>query len=220
MNIFDVIGPVMIGPSSSHTAGAVRLGRIARRIFGKTPKKVLIGLHGSFAKTYKGHGTDRALAAGLMGWETDDERISNALNIAEELGLNITFQPMDLGELTHPNTVYFEIPEESGNSLCLSGCSIGGGRIKVTDINGFPVELTGEFYTLVTLHQDRPGVIHRVTGVLSEKNINIAQMKVSRRKKGTSAVMVLEVDGAVDSETMSSISALSAVSAVRLIDPI
>jgi L-serine dehydratase len=220
MNIFDVIGPVMIGPSSSHTAGAVRLGRIARSIYGNTPNKVRISLHGSFASTYKGHGTDRALAAGLMGWETDDERIPNALKIAKESGVYIEFQTADLGSSAHPNTVMFEIIEKEADSLHVTGCSIGGGRIKVTDINGFSVELTGEFFALVTLHQDRPGVIHQVTGVLAEKKINVAQMRVSRQKKGTSAVMVLEVDGAVDAETLEKIAAQPSINAVRLIESI
>ena len=220
MNIFDVIGPVMIGPSSSHTAGAVRLGRIARSIYGKEPNKVRISLHGSFASTYKGHGTDRALAAGLMGWETDDERIPNALKVADESGLAIEFQTADLGSSLHPNTVMFEIEEKNAASLRVTGCSIGGGRIKVTDINGFSVELTGELNALLTLHQDRPGVIHQVTGVLAERNINVAQMRVSRQTKGTSAVMVIEVDGSVDKETLEKIEKHTSIDTVRLIESI
>jgi L-serine dehydratase len=218
MNIFDIIGPVMIGPSSSHTAGAVRLGRIALALLGDRVKEGHLGLHGSFAKTFQGHGTDRALVAGLLGWVTDDPRIPGSLDHAREACLEVQFHPVDLGEQAHPNSVLFELMGHQGSHLLMAGCSIGGGRIRVTALNGFPVKLTGEVITLVTMHQDQPGVIHLVSGILAERDINVAQMRVSRKARGASAVMILEIDQSIDDETLRAIASLPQINAVRGIE--
>ena len=167
MNIFDIIGPVMIGPSSSHTAGACRLGLLARGILGQRPAKAEIILHGSFAHTYKGHGTDRALIAGLMGWQPDDARIPDALRIAAEEGMDFSFTPGDLGSMAHPNSVLFRLTDEKGNTCEVVGASIGGGQIMVTNVDGFPVELTGVLPALFVPHRDEPGVIALVSTILA-----------------------------------------------------
>ena len=154
MNLFDIVGPVMIGPSSSHTAGACRLGLLAAGILGGCPKKADLLLHGSFARTYKGHGTDRALLAGLMGWQPDDERLPRALELAKEAGLCYSFTPGDLGSMAHPNSVLFRLTGTDGNTCEVVGASVGGGQIVVTRVDGFPVELTGVLPALFVPHRD------------------------------------------------------------------
>lgn len=220
MNLFDVIGPIMIGPSSSHTAGAVRLGRLARELLGEPVVAADIGLHGSFAQTGKGHGTDRALIAGLLGWQTDDERIPRSFEFAQQAGLSFHFETVALGDAAHPNTVVFALKGKSEGVLRITGCSVGGGRIRLTEINGFPLELTGDLAALVTLHQDRPGVIHTVTGILAARAVNIAEMRVSRRKRGSTAVMVIDVDGAITDEVVAEVSALPQIFAARRLNPV
>ena len=220
MNLFDVIGPIMIGPSSSHTAGAVRLGRLALALLGEPVHEADIGLHGSFASTGRGHGTDRALVAGLMGWDTDDPRIPCSFDFAAKADLAFHFETLCLGDDAHTNTVVFALKGKSEGVLRLTGCSVGGGRIKITELNGFPLELTGEFSALITLHHDRPGVIHSVTGVLASRAVNVAEMRVSRRKKGSTAVMVIDVDGNVPKEVEDAVAALPQIIAVRRLDPI
>ena len=192
--VFDIIGLVMIGPSSSHTAGAVRLGRIAGKILGEEPASARIRLHGSFAKTYRGHGTDKALLAGILGFSTDDARIKDALEIAAARGVAHVFLPDDLGENAHPNTVEIALTGKSGRSTTVVGASVGGGNILVNRIDGFDVEMTGRYYTLATVHEDRPGVIMGVTQVLARQAINVAFMRVSRKTRGAQALMILEVD--------------------------
>ena len=220
MNIFDVIGPIMIGPSSSHTAGAVRLGRLGLALLGEPVCEAAIGLHGSFATTGRGHGTDRALIAGLMGWETDDIRIPRAFAFAGEAGLAFHFEILHLGGDVHPNTAVFALKGKTGGFLRLTGCSIGGGRIKITEMNEFPLELTGEFASLITMHQDRPGVIHSVTGILAARAVNIAEMRVSRRKRGSLAAMVIETDSEIPDDVLHSIAALPQIVAVRSLPPL
>lgn len=193
MDIFDIIGPVMIGPSSSHTAGAVRLGNLARSILGEEPKKAKITLFNSFAKTGRGHGTDKAVIAGLLGFMPDDERIKTAFEEAHERGLQYQLFAEESGEGLHPNTVSFEL-EGATKKTQVTGCSIGGGRVKVTAIDGFEVELSGEYPTIITVHKDRPGIVALVTALLAERGINIAQMRVSRKKKGQEALMMIEID--------------------------
>ncbi|MBM7866874.1 L-serine ammonia-lyase, iron-sulfur-dependent, subunit beta [Heliobacterium gestii] len=217
MNIFDVIGPVMIGPSSSHTAGAVRLGNVARLILGEAVMEARIGLHGSFAETHRGHGTDRALVAGLLGWATDDLRIPNSFEFAETAGLAVTFSDINLGELAHPNSVRFNLIGQAGTRSDVTGASIGGGRVQVTRVDDFPVELTGDFATLLVTHHDQPGVISLVTAVLGQQGINIAQMRVSREQKGARALMVLETDQTVTDEALRAIAALPPVERARRI---
>ena len=218
MNLLDVIGPVMIGPSSSHTAGAVRLGLLAVSILGESPIKADIALHGSFAQTYRGHGTDMALLSGLMGWMPDDARIPEADIYAEQKGLQYNFAAMDLGELTHPNTVRFNVGGVTGKKCMVTGSSIGGGQVCVTQIDDFPVELSGKLPGVLIVHQDRPGVIALVSGKLSEYKVNIAGMKVFRTNKGGTATMIIECDQMVSDEAIKALRAIKNVESVRFIN--
>ena len=197
-SIFDIIGPVMIGPSSSHTAGASRLAKMARYIFQTQPARVDMTLYGSFAKTYKGHGTDKALLAGLLGMNADDERIRCADRLAIEAGLQYKFIESSL-DLGHPNVVKFDMYDETNTKhVSVVGRSLGGGRILVTEIDGMTVDVAGDEYTMVILHQDMPGVIYQVTQILGRKNINISGMRVFRKMKHQDAVMVISTDSTVD----------------------
>ena len=191
--VFDIVGPIMIGPSSSHTAGAVRLGLMARKILGEKVLKAGIQLHGSFAQTYRGHGTDKALIAGILGFAPDDERIVSALNIAKNQGVAYSFQTIKL-EDAHPNTAIIHLTGETGRVAKVCGASGGGGNIMITNINGYAVELTGEYPALITIHHDKPGVITQVTQILARYAMNIAFMRVSRQNRGESAMMIMELD--------------------------
>lgn len=191
--VFDIVGPIMIGPSSSHTAGAVRLGLMARKILGEKVLKAGIQLHGSFAQTYRGHGTDKALIAGILGFAPDDERIVSALNIAKNQGVTYSFQTIKL-EDAHPNTAIIHLTGETGRVAKVCGASVGGGNIMITNINGYAVELTGEYPALITIHHDKPGVITQVTQILARYAMNIAFMRVSRQNRGESAMMIMELD--------------------------
>ncbi|QXM05913.1 L-serine ammonia-lyase, iron-sulfur-dependent subunit beta [Crassaminicella indica] len=190
---FDVIGPRMIGPSSSHTAGAARLGKVARRICGEEVKKVIFTLHGSFAKTYRGHGTDKALVAGILGMEPEDKHLRKSMEIAKKKGLDYQFVEEDLGDV-HPNTVKISMIDKKGNQSEIVGSSIGGGNIKIIKINGLDVEFTGEYSTLIVRQIDVPGVIAKVTKIVSQVEINIAFMRVFRQNKGKDAFMIIETD--------------------------
>ncbi|QZY54018.1 L-serine ammonia-lyase, iron-sulfur-dependent subunit beta [Crassaminicella profunda] len=190
---FDIIGPKMVGPSSSHTAGANRLGRVARKIANDDIKSVKFLLHGSFAKTYKGHGTDRALVAGIMGMMENDEELKNSLEIANKQRIKYEFVETNLGEV-HPNTVKFIIEKSNGEQVEIMGASIGGGNIKITEISGLRLEFTGQYPTVITRHKDYPGVIAKVTKMLADYDINIAFMSVYRQDKGQDAFMVIESD--------------------------
>lgn len=216
---FDIIGPIMIGPSSSHTAGAVRLGLMARAILAEDVKSADIKLHGSFAQTYKGHGTDRALIAGIMGFKPDDERIRDALQIATENNIMYSFEKVNL-EDAHPNTAVINLVGTSGRKISLQGASIGGGNILISHINDFEVNLSGKYPSLIVVHRDKPGVINGVTAALALYNINIAYMKVSRKKRGAQALMNIEVDSPVPAEVIGVCSELSGVEKVLRIDAI
>ena len=198
--VFDIIGPIMIGPSSSHTAGAARLGAMARLIFGRTPKKAEFFLHGSFAKTYRGHGTDKALVAGIMGLRPDDARLRDALEIAEREGIEVSFSPKDLGNV-HPNSVQMILSDEKGKVM-VQGASVGGGSICIDRIDDFQVEFTGEYNSLMTIHRDRPGIVAAITKELASLDINIAFMKLFREGKGQRALMLIETDQAVPEEAL------------------
>lgn len=217
-SIFDIIGPNMIGPSSSHTAGACKLGRVAYKLAKGSIKSVVFQLHGSFAKTYRGHGTDKALLGGILGFEADDERIINSFEIAQEQGLKFQFVEVDLGDV-HPNTVRIQVIGEAGN-LEVLGSSIGGGSIKVTEINGVSLEFTGELPTLIISHNDAPGVIARVSAVLSQRDINIAFMRVYRYNKGKDAYMVIETDNLIPPEIIGHIKEIDNISNAYLVDTI
>lgn len=213
-SLFDIVGPVMIGPSSSHTAGAARLGALARAVVGETPRSAHITLHGSFATTGRGHGTDRALVAGLLGYAPDDERLPEALIIARDQGIAITFAEEDLGEV-HPNTARIDMTDANGREFVVQGSSLGGGDVLVTLINDFPVEVTGELPVLVVVHQDQPGVVAVVTARLAADVINIASMQVAREKRGARALMLIETDEPLPEEIAMSIAAISGVTEVR-----
>ena len=191
--VFDIVGPVMIGPSSSHTAGAVRLGLMARKILGEEAAKAEINLHGSFAMTYRGHGTDKALIAGILGFSPEDERIREALEIAAQKGMSCSFQTVNI-EDAHPNTAVIYLVGTSGRTARVRGASVGGGNIMITNIDGYNVELTGRYPALITIHHDCPGVITQVTKLLAEANVNIAFMRVSRQNRGETAMMIMELD--------------------------
>jgi len=214
---FDIIGPVMIGPSSSHTAGAARIGRVARTLFGKLPKKAIISLYGSFAKTYKGHGTDFAIVAGLLDLDTFDERMPKSLEIAKEKGLEIIFQ-IEEALTDHPNTVKINL-YDGEHELEMVGISIGGGTIEITELNSFPLKLSGEHPAILVVHQDRFGIISAVTSVLSKYKINIGHMEVSRLEKGEMALMVIEVDQKIEEIVIYELKNLSNVSQIiRMIE--
>jgi len=210
MNIFDIVGPVMIGPSSSHTAGAVRIGRVARELFGEKPKYIHFTLHGSFAKTGKGHGTYSALLGGVLGFEIDDERIKESSIFAKQSGVEFSFEDADLG-LVHPNTVQIYLESELGNKMTIEASSTGGGRIEVNRIDGAAVSFSAELNTLVIFHYDKTGIVAAVSGELSKKNINIAYMKLYREGKGEKAVTVIETDQGVGTDCINSITAVENV---------
>ena len=191
--VFDIVGPVMIGPSSSHTAGAVRLGLMARKILGEEAVRAEINLHGSFARTYRGHGTDKALIAGILGFVPEDERIREALQIARDHGLEFSFQTVNLEE-AHPNTAVIYLVGRSGRTARVRGASVGGGNIMISNIDGYNVELTGQYPALITINHDCPGVITRVTQILAHAAVNIAFMRVSRQNRGETAMMIMELD--------------------------
>lgn len=216
LSIFDIIGPIMVGPSSSHTAGAVRLGQVARSIFGEQPSSVVVELHGSFAETGRGHGTDRALVAGLLEMEPADERIPNSLQLAQHAGIQITFKDADLGEAEHPNTVRFSLAA-NGREMQITGSSVGGGMIAITHLDGFPVNLTAEFETLLIVGDDRPGTINAITARLYDEHINVAFFNVARDQRGGQAIMIIETDTAIPDELMEFIQGLDWVQAVRRI---
>lgn len=206
-SVFDIIGPRMVGPSSSHTAGAARLGKVARRISGNDVAKVTFVLYGSFAKTYKGHGTDRALMAGILDMEPNDPDLGKSLEIAEASGLDYKFAVND-ADPPHPNTVKIIITGSWGKITEMVGCSIGGGNIRVIQINGLNVEFTGEYPTLVIRHLDRPGVIAEVTSLMVKFNINIAFMRVFRQSKGQDAFMIIETDNDISKKIIAQLRAV------------
>ncbi|MGB9858529.1 MAG: L-serine ammonia-lyase, iron-sulfur-dependent subunit beta [Moorellaceae bacterium] len=218
MDVFQVIGPVMIGPSSSHTAGAVRIGRLARAILGEAPRRAEIFLHGSFARTYRGHGTDRALVAGLLGLNVDDERVRQALDLARENGLEFALEERDLGEV-HPNSVLLVL-QGSARQVEVMASSLGGAQVVVNRIDQFPVEVTGELPTLVAAYKDQPGIIAAVTALLAGRSINIARMRVSREGLGQRALMVVETDEGLPEEMIVGLRTWPVMERVIHIDPI
>lgn len=201
MNLFDILGPVMVGPSSSHTAGAVKIGYVTRHLLGEVPVRARMSLHGSFAATGKGHGTDRALVAGLLGMQAEDERIPASFELAADQGLSFSFDTVQLREV-HPNTVRIQAESASGKKLTVTGSSLGGGRIKVVDIDGIPTNFTLDYPTLIIRNQDNPGNIARVTTLLSEEQVNVATMQLYRNERGGEAVMVLEIDSGIVPHTL------------------
>lgn len=217
--VFDILGPIMIGPSSSHTAGAARLAKIATIIAGGEIEKVDFLLHGSFAQTYKGHGTDKALVAGILNMEPWDENLKRSFAIAEEKGIEVNFIETNLGDV-HPNTVKFHITKKDGSITEVTGSSIGGGNILVFNIDGQNVEFTGERPTILTQHKDLPGVISKISSILYDENINIANMRVYRSAKGKMATMALETDTLIVDNVMNQIRNIEEIESVKFINPI
>ena len=218
VSIFEVVGPVMIGPSSSHTAGAARLARVARLIAAAPFHAVDFGLHGSFAQTYRGHGTDRALVAGALGLREDDERLAESFELADVAGLRYRFHPIEL-EGVHENTVRMTFSLEDGRELAIVGSSIGGGQILITSIDGFETEIAANAPTLILRQQDMPGVVTAVTYVLAKNGINIGVMKLSRRAKGGDACCIIETDTPIPERVVETLRAVPHVLSVRAIHP-
>ena len=201
MNSFDIIGPVMVGPSSSHTAGAVKIGNISRKLLGTPVKKADVLFHRSFLATGKGHGTDRALVAGLLGFPVDDSRIPDSFRYAEEAGMEYRLSGIDLGDV-HPNSVKLRLQGGEGQKIEIVAASVGGGAIRVTEIDGLPANFSGDYPTLVVNNLDQPGHVTEITSMLSHKSINIATMQLYRSAKGGHAVIVLECDQEVPADAI------------------
>ncbi|HEU4630312.1 MAG TPA: L-serine ammonia-lyase, iron-sulfur-dependent subunit beta [Gemmatimonadaceae bacterium] len=193
VSLLDIIGPVMVGPSSSHTAGACRLGLLARCLVGGTPQRAVIELHGSFARTGEGHGTDKAIVGGLLGYRPDDERLRTALETAEGEGLDYRFEKTTIADDAHPNTARITV-ERDGRRSVMVGSSLGAGRVLVTEIDGYPVEVTGNYHTIVLVAEDVRGSVARIAGILANHELNIATLKLTRKQRGGDAFMVIEVD--------------------------
>ena len=191
LDIFDILGPVMIGPSSSHTAGAAVIAYLAHKMIAPPLKKVDFTLYGSFAKTYHGHGTDRALVGGLLGMKPDDPRLPDAFAEAEKAGLTYTIDEIKLRD-AHPNTAVIEAKSADGRTLTMQASSIGGGRIMVNKLDD--VNFNGMFNTLVIRNQDASGTVAAITSILSQLRVNVANMSLYRHKRGGDALMVIELD--------------------------
>lgn len=204
-DIFDIMGPIMIGPSSSHTAGAARIGKMAKVIYARDISKVEFLLHGSFQTTYQGHGSDRALVGGVLGFDPDDERLVDSLDIAKENGIDFSFGNIDLGYV-HPNTIRVVFEDDKGDQFYVTGSSIGGGKIEIIDINGIVVRFTGEYPTIVAEYQDRFGMIADISQILTRNNISIASLRVTRDEK--IAQMVMELDQPFNDDVLNSISSM------------
>lgn len=217
INIFDMMGPVMVGTSSSHTAGAARIGNMGRTLLGEEVARADIGLHGSFAETGFGHGTDRALLAGLLGMKPDDLRIPNAYEEANRAGMAYSFRTVELRD-AHPNTALLELTGKSGKQLTLQASSIGGGAIVVNKIDGIDVNFTGDFNTLIVRNQDESGSVAAITSILSQVHINVANMSVNRHRRGGDALMVIETDQHIKPRQVEFLSELPGILSVTYYD--
>ena len=195
ISVFDVLGPNMIGPSSSHTAGAAKIAYLAQKMITGPLIQVDFTLYGSFARTYRGHGTDRALLGGIMGFTTDDMRIRNSFEIAENKGIAFTFQPDEEETDVHPNTVDIHMVNKAGQEMTVRGESLGGGKVRISRINKVQVDFTGEYSAVIVIQKDRPGVVAHITKALSDRNVNIAFMRLFREGKGNIAYTIVESDG-------------------------
>ena len=217
ISVFDVLGPNMIGPSSSHTAGAAAIALLARKMLNGELVKADFTLYGSFARTYRGHGTDRALLGGIMGFSTDDRRIPDSFAIADEIGLSYSFTTNEKETEVHPNTVDIRMEDNIGHVLTVRGESIGGGKVRITRIDQVEVDFSGEYSTLIVVQQDKPGVVAHITRCLSEKNVNIAYMKLYREEKGSTAYSIVDSDDKLPSEAVEQIRENKYVTDVMLI---
>lgn len=218
IGIFDVLGPNMIGPSSSHTAGALRIALMTGKMVESRPVEVTFTLYGSFAKTYRGHGTDRALLAGILGFGTEDIRIRDSFRLADEAGLRYHFIPDSETKDVHPNTVKISLLCENRKKIEVVGVSVGGGRVSIRKINGIEVDFSGEYVTLIVEHTDRPGTVAYITSWLSNYHVNIAFMRLYREQKGERAYCIIEVDGRIPKELLQHISEYPSVSNTTLLN--
>ncbi|MDO4483056.1 MAG: L-serine ammonia-lyase, iron-sulfur-dependent subunit beta [Clostridia bacterium] len=216
MDLFDLIGPTMIGPSSSHTAGAARIGLTARMILGEEVKSADILFHGSFAGTYQGHGTDRAIVGGLMGMAVDDPKLRDSLSLAKEAGIDIHFTTGVLRD-AHPNTVRLDITGVSGRTVHMDAASVGGGLISIRRLDGMKVDFSGKENTLIIHHTDEPGMIAGVTTVLALHKMNIATMQVYRAEAGADAMMVLELDAPIGDNVVDNLRLIGGVQSVEFL---
>lgn len=220
ISAFDVIGPVMVGPSSSHTAGACRIGLVARALLATAPVRARLGLHGSFAATGSGHATDRALVAGIMGRHPDDAELKDSLHMAAEAGLAVECVEVDLGEDAHPNSVQIDIEADGGESHTLTAASPGGGSIDIREIDGFPTSINGCSHTVLIWHQDRPGFLAALTGLLAGAEANIGAIRTGRRRRGSEALTVLELDSRLPPGLAVRLEEIPATRQVRLLAPL
>ncbi|SDS62377.1 L-serine dehydratase [Paenibacillaceae bacterium GAS479] len=209
-DVFSIIGPSMIGPSSSHTAGAARIGLAARRLLGVMPEKARVSFYGSFAATYQGHGTDTAIAGGLLGFHTDDPNLPDAIELAEEAGMELTFRE-GKGLFPHPNTVRLDLEGTGGRRLSLLGTSIGGGNVEIVEVNGFSVKFGCSCPALLVRHRDQPGVIAALTAALQTAGLNIGGLSLSRMERQGEALAVVELDGEAQQELLQQIRQLANV---------
>lgn len=219
ISVFDVLGPNMIGPSSSHTAGACVIAYLARKMLGAPLASVTFTLYGSFARTYQGHGTDRALLGGILGFSTDDTRICDSFDIARDRGLEYSFQINEEETEIHPNTVDIQMTGVNGRTMTVRGESLGGGKVRIVRINGVEVDFTGEYSAVIVIHKDRPGVAAHITKVLSDCNVNIAFMRLFRESKGTTAYTIVESDDHLPEHISDAILENSHVSDVMIVQP-
>lgn len=217
-SVFDVVGPNMIGPSSSHTAGAARLGKMGLKIAGKAVKNVKFYLHGSFAETYKGHGTDKALVGGILGYQPDDARIRDSFKLAEENGVEFEFIKCDLGESEHPNTVRMEMILEDGSTSIVKGASIGGGNVKLTEIDGLALDFNGSRPAVILEIKDIPGAVSFVTGLLAHNNKNIAMMSTNKPAGSEYTFVTIETDEELDSNILDQIKRFEVVAKAVILD--
>ena len=217
ISVFDVLGPNMIGPSSSHTAGADVIAYLAQKMMGEPIQSAAFTLYGSFAKTYRGHGTDRALLGGIMGFTTEDKRIRDSFQIAKERGLQFSFTPNETETEVHPNTVDIRMTGASGRVMTVRGESLGGGKVRIVKINGVDVDFTGEYSAVIVVQQDRPGVVAHITKVLSDHGVNIAFMRLFREAKGHTAYTIVESDGRLPEDIAAELSANRYVQDVMIV---
>ena len=217
ISVFDVIGPNMVGPSSSHTAGAASIAWLAQKLAGGDVRKVHFTLYGSFAKTYRGHGTDRALLGGVMGFSTDDLRIKDSFEIAKKNGISFSFSVNEEETEVHPNTVDIDMVSGSGEKTQVRGESLGGGKVRIVRINGIDVEFTGEYSTLIVRQVDKPGVVAHITSCLSDSNVNIAFMRLFRENKGARAYTIVESDEKIPDSVLKKIRENPAVDGIILV---
>ena len=216
-SVFRLLGPIMTGPSSSHTAGAVRIGRTARLLYGKQPKEVVVYFHGSFADTWRGHGSDKAVIGGLLGFKTFDERIKEADKYAKEAGMQVHFKKIKLGKRYHPNSIKIVIKDENENSIQVIAESVGGGDIVIRDIMGFRTEITGANVTIILRHGDLVGTLSRITGVISTFKLNILSLRSKDLPGKDEALTTIEIEETAPKELDAKLNKIKGMKMVRIL---